>query len=73
MSKKQWSWGFVGLASCLSRLFVVTIVYDQERCLLQDASEHALIRHVWEGRYFGFSGVKRLQLLLIERLEASNG
>ena len=34
-------------------LFVVTMVCSQERCLLQEAGEHALIRHVWEGRYFG--------------------
>ena len=61
------------LASCLSRLFVVTIVCDQERCLLQEAGEHALIKHVWEGRYFGFSGMKGLQLLLIERLETLSG
>ena len=53
LSKKQWSWGIVVLASCLSCLFAVTIVCDQERCLLQEAGEHALIRHVWEGRYFG--------------------
>ena len=36
------------------------MVCDQERCLLQEAGEHALIRHVWEGRYFGCSGVKGL-------------
>ena len=65
--------GVVGLASCLSCLFVVTIACDQDRCLLQEAGEHALIRHVWKGRYFGFSGMKGLQLLLIERLEALNG
>ena len=65
--------GVVGLASCLSCLFVITIVCDQERCLLQEAGGHALIRHVWEGRYFGCSGVKGLQLLLIERLEALSG
>ena len=41
------------LASCQSHLFVVAIVCDQERCLLQEAGEHALIKHVWEGRYFG--------------------
>ena len=45
--------GVVGLASCQSCLFVITIVCDQERCLLQEAGEHALIRHVWEGRHFG--------------------
>ena len=38
------------LASCQSHLFVVAIVCDQERCLLQEAGEHALIKHVWEGR-----------------------
>ena len=53
VSKKQWSWGIVVLASYLSCLFVVTIVCGQEHCLLQEAGEHALIRHVWEGRYFG--------------------
>ena len=42
--------GIVVLASCLSCLFVVTIVYDQERCLLQEAGEQALIKHVWEER-----------------------
>ena len=61
--------GVVGLASCL---FVITIVCDQERCLLQEAGGHALIRHVWEGCCFGCSGVKGLHLLLIERLEALN-
>ena len=61
------------MASCLSCLFVVTIVCNQERCLLQEAGEHELIRHVWEGRYFGCSGVKGLHLMLIERSEASNG
>ena len=65
--------GVVGLASCLSCLFVITIVCDQERCLLQEAGGHALIRHVWEGCCFGCSGVKGLQLLLIERLEALSG
>ena len=65
--------GIVGLASYLSRLFVVTIVCGQERCLLQEAGEHVLIRHVWEGCCFGFSGMKGLQLILIERLEALNG
>ena len=45
--------GKVLLASCLSCLFVVAIVYDQESCLLQEAGEHVLIKHVWEGRYFG--------------------
>ena len=50
VSKKQWSWGIVVLASGLSCLFVVTIVYDQERCLLHEAGEHALIKHVWEER-----------------------
>ena len=53
VSKKQWSWGIVVLASCLLCLFAVTIVCSQERCLLQEAGEDALIRHVWEGRYFG--------------------
>ena len=61
------------LASCLSCLFVVTIACDQEHCLLQEAGEHALIRHVWEGRHFGFSGVKGLQLTLIEPSEVLNG
>ena len=45
--------GVVVLTGCLSCLFVVTIVCDQERCLLQETGEHALIKHVWEGRYFG--------------------
>ena len=53
VSKKQWSWGIVVLASYLLCLFAVTIVCSQERCLLQEAGEDALIRHVWEGRYFG--------------------
>ena len=53
VSKKQWSWGVVVLASCLSCLFVVTMVCNQERCLLQETGEQALIKHVWEGRYFG--------------------
>ena len=53
VSKKQWSWGIVVLASYLLWLFAVTIVCSQERCLLQEAGEDALIRHVWEGRYFG--------------------
>ena len=39
VSKKQWSWGIVGLASCQSCLFVITIICDQERCLLQEAGE----------------------------------
>ena len=52
VSKKQWSWGDCR-AGELSVVFVVTIVCDQERCLLQEAGEHALIKHVWEGRYFG--------------------
>ena len=65
--------GIVVLASCQSCLFVVTIACDQERCLLQEVGEHTLTRHVWEGRYFGFSGMKGLQLILIERLEALNG
>ena len=65
--------GVVVLASCLSCLFVVTMVCNQERCLLQETGEHALIKHVWEGRFFCFSGVKGLQLMLIERSEASNG
>ena len=73
VSKKQWSWGIVGLVSCLSCFFVVTIACDQDCCLLQEAGEHALIRHVWKGRYFGWSGMKGLQLQLIERLEALNG
>ena len=42
--------GVVVLASCLPCMFVVTIVYDQERCLLQEAGEQALIKHVWEER-----------------------
>ena len=54
--------GVVGLASCLLCLFVVTIVCDQERCLLQEAGEQALIKHVWEERYFGCSGVRELHL-----------
>ena len=49
------------------------MVCGQERCLLQDAGEHALIKHVWEGRYFRFSGMKGLHLMLVERLEALNG
>ena len=61
------------LASCLSCLFVVTMVCNQERCLLQETGEHALIKHVWEGRFFCFSGVKGLQLTLIECLEALSG
>ena len=65
--------GVIVRASCLSCLFFITIVCDQERCLLQEAGEHALIKHVWEGRYFGCSGVKGLQLLLIKRLEALIG
>ena len=65
--------GIVVLASCLSCMFVVTIVYDQESCLLQEAGEHALIKHVWEGCCFGFSGMKGLQLMLIKRLEALSG
>ena len=65
--------GVVGLASCQSCLFVITIVCDQERCLFQEAGEHALIKHVWEGRHFGCSGVKGLKLMLIERLEALSG
>ena len=63
----------LGIVVLASWLFVVTIACDQERCLLQEAGEHALIRHVWEGRYFGWSGVKGLQLMLIECLEALNG
>ena len=65
--------GVIVRASCLSCLFFITIACDQERCLLQEAGEHALIKHVWEGRYFGCSGVKGLQLLLIKRLEALIG
>ena len=53
VSKKQWSWGIVVLASCLLYMFVATMVCNQERCLLQETGEHALIKHVWEGRYFG--------------------
>ena len=60
-------------AGKLSVVFIVTMVCNQECCLLQEAGKHALIKHVWEGRYFGFSGAKGLQLMLIERLEALNG
>ena len=46
MSKKQWSWGVVVLASCLPCMFVVAIVCDQERCLLHETGEYELMRHV---------------------------